>query len=438
MKNSKNFAATLAVLSASFQQANPGMSVRNEAFDPEKALGAINETLVKVTDKLKTHAENAQANTDLTAETKASVDNLMILKNSLAETQKEILARLEGAEQKLAMPANVAPSKILSLGEQIVIAPEFLAAFPSGESVDGKINYNAKVKQTLNAITGDTGSGGALVDPQRLGVVVGPSRALAIRDLINWGRTNSNLVEFPKESTFTNNADVVSENPAAGKPQSEIDYTLESEKVATIAHYIKASKQVLSDAPMLQSLIDSRLRYGVDEKLEDQLMKGSGTGQEINGIFTQATAYSQPGGTFVQAETRLDRLRLALLQVELADYMADSITINPTDWANIELTKNSQNSYLFANPFGMTAPMLWGKPVVSTKSLDADEFLVGAFQTAVNGWVREDVMISMTNSDQDDFTKNMITILGEMRAALTVYQDAAFVKGSFDGLNGSV
>ncbi|PSJ20014.1 phage major capsid protein, partial [Halomonas sp. ND22Bw] len=90
---------------------------------------------------------------------------------------------------------------------------------------------------------------------------------------------------------------VVSENPSGGKPESDITFELDSENVATIAHWIQASRQVLADAGMLQSYIDGRLRYGLKLKEEAQLLKGSGVGLNINGLFTQASQYANPGVT---------------------------------------------------------------------------------------------------------------------------------------------
>ena len=204
--------------------------------------------------------------------------------------------------------------------------------------------------------------------------------------------------------------------------------------MATIAHFIRASKQVLSDVPMLQSYIDGRLLYGLDVKLELQLLKGSGVGLNMHGIIPQAAAYANPGVT-VQNETAIDRLRIALLQAELAEYTADGIVLNPIDWTEIELTKTADNAYLFATPRGLAVPGLWGRPVVSTPAQDANNFLVGAFSLGAQAWDRESAVVTVSTQDRDNFVKNMVTILAELRAALTVYRPEAFVNGNFTGVN---
>ena len=187
---------------------------------------------------------------------------------------------------------------------------------------------------------------------------------------------------------------------------------------------------------MLRGYIDGRLRYGLKLAEENQLLNGSGVGLTINGLVTQATAYANPGVT-VQAETRLDRLRLALLQVELAEAWADGIVLSPLDWAAIELTKTADNAYLFANPRGIVTPALWGRNVVPTQAMGAGDFLVGAFGGGIAAEIhdREDVNVMIATQDDRDFVRNMVKILVEEALALTVYRPEAFVTGDFEGLD---
>lgn len=394
---------------------------------PEKDIEQINANLKEIGDQLKSHAERAdkeiKAHQKLSEETRASVDKLLT-------QQGELQARLATAEQLLAKVQNGGGDAAgpRSVGEQITESDEFkaFAANPRG-------SFRMGVQA---AITTGAGSAGDLVVPDRIPGIQAPAlRRLTIRDLISWGRTTSNSIEYARELVFTNNADVVSENPTGGKPQSDITFEADSAPIVTIAHWVPASKQVLSDVPMLQSYVDGRLRYGLKFKEEAQLLKGSGVGLNIDGIYTQASSYVNPG-VVVQAETRIDRLRLALLQVELAEYWADGIVISPLDWAAIELTKTTDNAYLFANPRAQNLPGLWGRNVVPTQAMDASDFLVGAFGggLAVEGWDREDVSVTISLEDRDNFIKNMATILCEERVGLTVYRPQAFVKGDFTGL----
>mgnify|MGYP006187513527 CR=1 FL=1 len=152
------------------------------------------------------------------------------------------------------------------------------------------------------------------------GIIAPPDRKLTIRDLLMPGRMDGNALEFVQETGFTNNADVVAEG--AKKAQSDIKFDLKSTTAKVIAHFMKASRQILDDSSQLQSYIDGRLRYGLAFKEEQQILNGDGTGQNLLGIIPQATPYVRPTGVTTTAESKIDTLRFAMLQAVLAEYPA--------------------------------------------------------------------------------------------------------------------
>lgn len=388
----------------------------------EKEYKQIQANLKAVGDELKAYAEKSdkeiKAHQKLSEDTKASVDKLL-------SEQTGLRAQLGAMEQAIADLDSGQPgaSQQESLGRRVADSEAF-ANF-GGSSAKGQFSV------PMGAITSDMDSAGTLIVPHRYaGIIAPPNTRLTVRDLLSWGTTKSNAVDYVRETGFTNNADVVAENPTEPKPESDIDFGLESAKVATIAHWMRASKQVLDDASMLAAYIDARLLYGLKLKEELQLLKGSGTGLNINGLYTQASAYVNPG-VDVEDETRIDRLRIAMLQVQLAEYVADGITLNPIDWASIELTKDKNAQYLFGSPNGLRGPALWGLPVVATTAMDQAEFLTGAFSLGAMGWDRENANITVSTEDRDNVVRNMVTILAENRVSLTVFRPESFVKGDF-------
>lgn len=394
----------------------------------EEEIKRLNAALAEISDKLKAQAERAQneiqEHQKLSAETRKAVDDLFI-------QQGELQARLQTAEQLVATleAGGSRGGREPTMGEQVTESEEFA-------SWQGRPRGWLQVPVKA-AITHDASSAGDLDRGMRIpGVVTPATRRLTIRDLLMWGRTTSSSVEFVQETGFTNNAAPVSEAPASAKPESTLTFDAVSVPVATIAHIFQCSKQILDDVPMLQSYIDGRGRYGLKLKEEAQLLLGSGVGLNINGLFTQATAFADQG-LYVVDEQRIDRLRHAMLQVELAEYAVDGIVLNPIDWAWIELLKDSQFRYLFANPHMMTTPSIWGKPVIATQSMSLGDFLVGSFSMGAQGWDREDVNVAISMEDQDNFVKNMATIRIEERLALTVYRTESFVAGNFDDLSSS-
>lgn len=251
---------------------------------------------------------------------------------------------------------------------------------------------------------------------------------LVIRDLLTTIEIQTDSVEFSFIDTFTNNAGMVAE--LAKKPQSELTFDMETLPTRVIAHFIKASKQALSDNTFLQGLIDNRLRRGLDAKIEQQLLLGDGLTQNLRGLLPNATAFSKTQLSTVTTPNRLDVIRLAMLQTVLSGYASNGIVLNPLDAFTIGLTKDDVGGYLISNPLATTGNMtLWGLPVIESTSMTADNFLVGDFKQAelYNRW---DTAVE-AGYENDDFTKNMVTLLCESRLALGIVDKLALVKGNF-------
>lgn len=387
----------------------------------EKQVEELGANLTKIGDQIKAAAEETnkqiKATGEMHAETRDKVDKLLL-------EQGAMQARLQEAEQKLLKGAQSnQQEREQSIGERVVNDKEM-------EGVNSSFRGSRRVQMPRSAITSATGSGAGLVRPDRMaGIVAGPERRLTIRDLIAPGETESNSVEYVKETGYTNNAEPVAEG--AAKPYSEITFSLVSAGVRTIAHLFKASRQILDDAKQLQSYINARARYGLMLKEETQLLYGNNTGANLHGIIPQASAYVKPTGATVDTEQHIDRIRLALLQAALAEYAADGIVLNPIDWAVIETLKDSNKNYLIGKPQGQTSPTLWNRPVVETQSIVQNEFLVGAFQMGAQIYDRMDIEVLISTENDKDFENNMVSIRAEERLALAVYRPEAFVTGNF-------
>lgn len=374
--------------------------------------------LKAVGDQIKTYAERTEkeikASGEMQAETRAKVDELLM-------KQGELQARMQDAEQKLVNAGKQHDPEVQQSAGQIV------AAKITEEGMNSSFRGSRRVEVPRAAITSVPASGGGLVAPDRVGVILAPQRRLTIRDLVAPGTTGSNAVEYVRETGFTNNAAIVGEGLA--KPYSDLTFALENANVRTIAHLFKGSRQILDDAAALQSYIDARARYGLLLAEEAQLLYGNGTGNNLHGIIPQAQAYAAPTGITVTAEQRIDRIRLALLQAMLAEFPSTGIVLNPIDWAAIELLKDSEGRYIIGKPQDGTTPRLWNLPVVETQAIVQDQFLVGAFSLAAQIYDRMGIEVLVSTENDKDFENNMVTIRAEERLAFAVYRPEAFVTG---------
>jgi HK97 family phage major capsid protein len=248
------------------------------------------------------------------------------------------------------------------------------------------------------------------------------------------------LIQFVKESSSTNNAapqgygssPQVYENVA--KAESALAFSLENEPVQTLAHWIPASRQILDDSAALAAYINSRLTYFLKIKEEDELLNGTGTGGDLNGMVGQATSYNTALNSV--GDTKLDTLRHAILQLELSFADCDGIVLHPTDWQDIELTKTTGSGvtsglYIFAQPQSIQQPRIWGRPVVPTVAMTQGDFLAAQFAIASQIYDRQQNTVEISREHSDFFTKNMVAILAEERLALVTYRPEALISGSF-------
>lgn len=338
----------------------------------------------------------------------------------------ELKSRVDEVEQKAARRTQSGGGdEVKSLGRQFVETDGFKSILANGN----RGRASMEVKATITSLTTDVaGAAGDLVQTTRLaGIIAPPDRKLTVRDLLMPGRMDGNSLEYVQETGFTNAADVVAEG--ALKPQSDIKFDLKQTAAKVIAHHMKASRQILDDASQLQSYIDGRLRYGLAFKEEQQILNGDGTGQNLLGIIPQATAYAKPTGVATTAESTLDTLRFAMLQAILAEYPASGHVLNPIDWTNIETLKDTSGQYIIGNPQGAINPTLWALPVVQTQALTAGKFLTGAFSMGAQIFDRWLSRVEVATENEDDFVKNLVTILAEERLALAVYRPEAFIYG---------
>lgn len=396
---------------------------------------AIKTELKRIGDDVKGIAEKAlkeaQTNSEVSAKTKETADKLLTDQGTLKE-------RLDKLEQKVAKQAtdDSAGKDLDTLDGALEKVLEPLKAFKATPNQNGQLNIPISRKALTN--TGTTGTALNYPGTQLLSTPLVPLlRRLYIRDLLAPGRISTGVAFYQRESGFTNNAAMVSEGSL--KPTSELTFELVTEPVRTIAHTFDVSLQMLDDIPYLQSYIGQRGMYGLKLVEDTQLLTGSGAGQNIEGIYTAATAYAAPAGATINGqpagganENDIDKLRLALLQVELADAFADAMVLHPTDWAGIELLKDTQNQYLFVNVVNMTEPRLWGRRIVSTRAMTQGRFLVGDFRAHAQILDRQDANIAISFENKDNFVRNMATIRVEERLALAIYRPEAFVKGTLE------
>ena len=334
---------------------------------------------------------------------------------------EDVSNRLVEAEQKLVDRIAAGKEDPKSVGILVVENQQF-KDFATGKTAKCRIEVPRFFDSTTTGQSGSPLANNDTLNPaHRLpGVIPGATRMLRVRDVIPQGETNSNAIEVTRESSFTNNAAETAEG--ATKPETDIVFELYSTPVKTIAHWLKVSTQVKDDAPQIVSHIETRLRYGVELREDQQLISGDGTGQNLTGmtISPNMNAFTPTSG-----DTALDTINRQKYVIAAADYMPTAIVLHPTDWGNIERSKDGQNRYIIGDPHSALGPFLWGLPVIVTPSMTAGKLLIAAFDIAFQLWNRKATVVEMFEQDDKNAQQNLLTIRAEKRCALAGYRPAS-------------
>lgn len=379
----------------------------------------MSEQIMKALDgleaQLKSFAEKSEAEIKATgkesADTKAAIEGL-------ATKQRELADDILQLKQRGALPGND-DSKISSWGQQFVGCDAY-KAFAGGNMQKARF----EVKNTL------TGADANVAPDRKPGVVPGAAPMLTLESLIPALPTSSNAVEFTKEASFTNSAAEAAEG--AAKAESALTWSLVNMPISTVAHWIKISKQLAADNQALAAYVDMRMRYGVNRRVETQLAVGDGVAPNISGIFDSGnyTAHGYLSGALGATLAKFVLIRKVIGDLKVAGYSADAILVNPADWATMEtelLTTAAGQVPFKYDDSGM--PRLFGLPVVESVGVTADTFAVGAFAQAATIYNRDGVVVELSDSDSDNFTKNLVTIRAERRLALATEVPAAIRGG---------
>ena len=346
---------------------------------------------------------------------KVSQDTQTALEN-IGLKQRELADELLQLKQRSA--AGQEPKTIETYGDMFIKADAY-KAFVSGSTNKARIELKAT---TVTNTVGNT------FTQRKPGFVGGDFRVFTLEDLLTSLPATSNAVDFVKENAFTNNAAEAAEN--ATKADSTITTTAVSMPISTVAHWIRITRQLAADNAALAAYINLRMVYGVNLRVENQIIAGDGTAPNISG-FTKSGNYTAHGYTNASLtgagllNNRFDLIGKIIGDTQAANYPADAILVNPVDWWTMRLAKDSNNRYILGDPGVSQPPTLFGLPVVATNAMTADTVLIASFAQCATFYNREGITVDMSDSDSDNFTKNLITIRAERRCALAVEKPAA-------------
>lgn len=306
--------------------------------------------------------------------------------------------------------------------------PEF------GFSLDGSL---LEMKTLLYSGSGDPGVGIGVQEPfesrqRRPGYLPILYAPLTFLDLFPRVPTGEELIEYVKENSFTNNAAMISEATATTgttgtKPESAFDFTVATSTVKDLAHWIPVTNKLMRNAPALRGIINQRLLYGLDDKIDDQVLNGDGTGNNLLGLLSAGIQVQAKG-----SDSTPDAVHKAITKVRVTGLRNPNfLAMHPNDWQEVRLlrdesagTGTNTGSYLWGSPATSGPLTMWGMPVLLTQQLAEGTGLVGfSGDATIFDRERANIRVGTIN---DQFTRNMYTILAEAALAFIVWRPNSF------------
>lgn len=347
----------------------------------------------------------------------------------LGEEQTKLSRQLMELQQKGIQHQDKPEEK--TAGENLVEAENF-KAFRDGSAQKARVEIAEqadKKEEAVNPIT--TPTGGIVQAYRRPGIMPGAFRPLTIEGLFPSLPISTNAFEYVQENEAKNVNGAAFVAEGAQKPFGSTDFEAKTGTVKTIAHLARISKQLMADAPALVAYINQRLVYGVDLVVEDQLVTGDGTGQNLSGILHDGnyTVHGATKANLGKVPTIFDLILFAKAKVEDAFFRPNVILLNPIDWTSMLMEKNASGDYYLGHPASVAPKYLWGLPVWTTPAITQGKFLVGDFNAAATLWTRQGMTVEMFEQDVDNVQKNLVTIRAERRLGFGVERAAALCGG---------
>ena len=347
-----------------------------------------------------------------------------IVKSEVSEMATKLNERLDAIE--------VSNKKAFSAKKRMTFKGALNEAFENG-AIDSLAKGNSRsasfeIKADMTVAADFTGE---VIPADRVpGYKFDPTRPTHIRQLLAQGSTQSDVVRFVKESGYTNGAAAKAEGATLG--QSDFDMTAADANVRKIGTYFRISEEMLADTPQLTSYLSARAPEKLLEVEDTQILSGNGTAPNISGIITDATAFAAGDlADSVDNANDFDVIVAALNQLAGANYNADTILLNPSDFHKILLLKDSQNNYLKDQVYNGLQPVFMGVKVVLNTAIPAGDFLIGNFGVGTQLWVRDGVNVEFFREDGTNVRDGFVTVRVSERIALTNYLPNAFVTGDF-------
>ena len=188
----------------------------------------------------------------------------------------------------------------------------------------------------------------------------------------------------------------------------------ESSTPKKVAERMKISREMLDDIDYIAGLIENELRYEVDMKSNTEVLTGVSSSTNPKGITAYASAFTLLTITGIIDPNESDCIRAAIAQLRSLNYNGQlTAFINPIDAAKMDLQKTSQGAYVLPPFQTVDGRNIAATPVIEDNNIASGYLLLGDM-SKYHVQMYQDFFVEW-GYENDDFTKNLITVIGERR-----------------------
>lgn len=422
-------------LAGTFQRFSPADLYQRVQIVFEEGIEDIKKEFKNGVDKLKGDFNAKQKELEDAIKGKASADDIEKLNTEQKGIVDKIVERVDELE---AQTGRLKQDKETQYKSQIQLIGETLTKKDAkGKTIIDQfkatrnVEFEVKAVSTMNTAYAITSGARIPVWDREPGVAKAPDRSPFILDLITIGATSSNTVEWVERTLREGYAGQTAEGGTP--PLMSMIYNTFSERVKKTTVMLRATTEMLEDVEFLQGEIQTEGLDAMELVIDSQIYNGAGTGENLKGILTYASAFAKPAGLpTVTAANEIDVLNAATTQIQNGLFIPSAYIMHPTDLLAIKNRKQTDNHYLEYPGFDPDNNRLNGLPIITNIGVTQGNYLVGDFSKS-KYTRRKGITIAMFDQNGTDAETGHIMIRCEARGVHHIKgaHTPAFVKGTF-------
>jgi hypothetical protein len=333
---------------------------------------------------------------------------------------REALERAAAADRRVPLPgagpADGTKQVRRTIGNEVVDAAKKAGA-PVGMVLKGGINLPDVDLKTLM----QRSAGWDPETPDNRGLVYDAQRPVLLGDLLPVRQVSNDTLTYMEETTFTNNAAEATEGNTYG--EAALALTRRSVPVEKVGVWLPITDEQLEDVVGIQGYLDNRLPFMVRQRIDYQLIQGSGVTPYLTGVLNKTSIQTVAKG----GDVTPDAIYKAMTKVRVTGRATPgAVVMHPNDWQDIRLLRTADGIYIWGSPSDSGPERIWGQQVIQADQCTEGTAVVGDWAMYAELCYKRGIEVKVTDSHSTYFIEGKQAIRADVRCAVAWYRAEAF------------